>query len=64
MRLSICRYRRQPIWQALTDTTFNEKKKLTHLTRRLQAMSNDINFIIRKISNAPGSPVAYPQQTD
>ena len=49
-------------WQALTETTFNEKK-LTHLTRRLQAMSNDVNFIIRKVSDAPGSPTAHPQQT-
>ena len=42
-------------WQALTDTTFNEKK-LTHLTRRLQAMSNDINFIIRRIGSSSSRP--------
>jgi hypothetical protein len=31
-------------WQDLTETTFNEKK-LTHLTRRLQAMSHDVEHL-------------------
>jgi hypothetical protein len=31
-------------WQDLAETTFNEKK-LTHLTRRLQGMSHEIQYL-------------------
>jgi hypothetical protein len=37
-------------------------RKIKHVARRLQAMSNDINFIIRKVSNPPGSVTARPQE--
>ncbi|MCU0914363.1 MAG: hypothetical protein MUC88_07370 [Planctomycetes bacterium] len=35
-------------WQELTETTFNEKK-LTHLIRRLQAMSQDVQHLTRRL---------------
>jgi hypothetical protein len=35
-------------WQELAETTFNEKK-LTHLIRRLQAVSNDVTHITRQL---------------
>jgi uncharacterized protein YutE (UPF0331/DUF86 family) len=35
-------------WQELTETTFNEKK-LTHLTRRLQGMSHEVQHLIRRL---------------
>lgn len=35
-------------WHELTETTFNEKK-LTHLVRRLQGMSNQANYITRQL---------------
>jgi hypothetical protein len=35
-------------WQELTETTFNEKK-LIHLVRRLQAVSNDVTHITRRL---------------
>ena len=35
-------------WQELTETTFNEKK-LTHLTRRLQGMSNEVQHLTRHL---------------
>lgn len=35
-------------WQELTETTFNEKK-LTHLIRRLQGMSNDVNHATERV---------------
>jgi hypothetical protein len=38
-------------WQDLTETTFNEKK-LTHLTRRLQAMSHDVQHLSYKLRQA------------
>jgi hypothetical protein len=38
-------------WQELTETTFNEKK-LTHLTRRLQGMSNDVQHMIYRLQHA------------
>jgi hypothetical protein len=38
-------------WQELTETTFNEKK-LTHLTRRLQGMSNDVQHLIYRLQHA------------
>jgi uncharacterized protein YutE (UPF0331/DUF86 family) len=46
-------------WQELTDTTFNEKK-LTHLVRRLEAMSHDVTYITRKLRSvqAPANGVA------
>jgi hypothetical protein len=37
-------------WHQLTETTFNEKK-LTHLVRRLQAMSNDVTYVARKLTS-------------
>ncbi len=37
-------------WQDLTETTFNEKK-LTHLTRRLQGMSNDVQHLIHHLQH-------------
>lgn len=38
-------------WQDLTETTFNEKK-LTHLTRRLQGMSNDVQYLATRLQRA------------
>ncbi len=38
-------------WQDLTETTFNEKK-LTHLTRRLQGMSHDVQHLSYKLRQA------------
>lgn len=38
-------------WQELTETTFNEKK-LTHLTRRLQGMSNDVQHLVYRLQHA------------
>ena len=35
-------------WRDQTETTLNEKK-LTHLTRRLQGISNDVHHIIRRL---------------
>lgn len=35
-------------WKDQTETTFNEKK-LTHLTRRLQGMSNDVRHLISRV---------------
>jgi hypothetical protein len=35
-------------WQELTETTFNEKK-LTHLTRRLQGMTNEVQHLTRHL---------------
>ncbi len=37
-------------WQELTETTFNEKK-LTHLTRRLQGMSNDVQHLTYRLQH-------------
>ena len=37
-------------WQELTETTFNEKK-LTHLTRRLQGMSNDVQHLVYRLQH-------------
>ncbi len=42
-------------WQELTETTFNEKK-LTHLTRRLQGMSHDVQHLTHRL----GQPAARP----
>ena len=47
-------------WQQLTETTFNEKK-LTHLVRRLEAMSHDVNHIMRKLQGIPASAGAVGQ---
>ncbi len=38
-------------WQDLAETTFNEKK-LTHLTRRLQGMSRDVQHLSHKLRQA------------
>jgi hypothetical protein len=38
-------------WQDLTETTFNEKK-LTHLTRRLQGMSHDVQHLSYRLRQA------------
>ena len=38
-------------WQDLTETTFNEKK-LTHLTRRLQGMSHDVQHLSLRLQHA------------
>jgi len=38
-------------WQDLTETTFNEKK-LTHLTRRLQGMSHDVQHLSSRLRQA------------
>jgi len=38
-------------WQDLTETTFNEKK-LTHLIRRLQGMSHDIQHLTHRLRPA------------
>ncbi len=38
-------------WQDLAETTFNEKK-LTHLTRRLQGMSHDVQHLSHKLRQA------------
>jgi hypothetical protein len=46
-------------WQQLTETTFNEKK-LTHMVRRLQAMSNDITHIARKLQEMQPAPRVAP----
>lgn len=35
-------------WQDQTETTFNEKK-LTHLTRRLQGISNDVQHLMHRL---------------
>jgi len=46
-------------WQQLTETTFNEKK-LTAMVRRLQAMSNDITHIGRRLQSAQPTPRVAP----
>ncbi len=46
-------------WQQFTETTFNEKK-LTAMVRRLQAMSNDITHIIRKLQQTQAAPRVAP----
>ena len=46
-------------WQQLTETTFNEKK-LTAMVRRLQAMSNDITHIMRRLQGAQPAPRVAP----
>jgi len=38
-------------WQDLTETTFNEKK-LTHLTRRLQGVSHDVQYLSSRLRQA------------
>ncbi len=38
-------------WQDLTEITFNEKK-LTHLTRRLQGMSHDVQHLSQRLRHA------------
>jgi hypothetical protein len=38
-------------WQDLAETTFNEKK-LTHLTRRLQGMSHDVQHLASLLRQA------------
>jgi hypothetical protein len=38
-------------WQELTETTFNEKK-LTHLTRRLQGVSHDVQHLSYRLRQA------------
>ena len=38
-------------WQDLAETTFNEKK-LTHLTRRLQAMSHEVQYLYHRLRQA------------
>ena len=38
-------------WQELTETTFNEKK-LTHLTRRLQGVSHDVQHLTSRLRQA------------
>ncbi len=38
-------------WQDLAETTFNEKK-LTHLTRRLQGISHDVQHLSHKLQQA------------
>jgi hypothetical protein len=47
-------------WQELTDTTFNEKK-LTHLVRRLEAMSHDVTHITRRLRGVQSPAKALPQ---
>ena len=46
-------------WQQLTETTFNEKK-LMYMIRRLQAISNDITHITRKLQNMQAAPRVAP----
>jgi len=46
-------------WQQLTETTFNEKK-LTAMVRRLQAMSNDITHITRRLQSTQPAPRVAP----
>ncbi len=46
-------------WQQLTETTFNEKK-LTAMVRRLQAMSNDVIHVIRKLQETHAAPRVAP----
>lgn len=46
-------------WQQLTETTFNEKK-LTAMVRRLQAMSNDVTHIIRRLQGTQAPPRVAP----
>jgi hypothetical protein len=46
-------------WQQLTETTFNEKK-LTAVVRRLQAMSNDITHITRRLQSVQIAPRVAP----
>jgi len=46
-------------WQQLTETTFNEKK-LTVMVRRLQAMSNDITHITRRLQSTQPVPRVAP----
>ncbi len=46
-------------WQQLTETTFNEKK-LTAMVRRLQAMSNDVTHVIRKLQETQAAPRVAP----
>ncbi len=38
-------------WQDQSETTFNEKK-LTHLTRRLQGMSHDVQHVTQRLQHA------------
>ncbi len=38
-------------WQDLTEMTFNEKK-LTHLTRRLQGVSHDVQHLSYRLRQA------------
>ena len=46
-------------WQQLTETTFNEKK-LTGMVRRLQAMSNDVTHVIRRLQQPQPAPRVAP----
>jgi hypothetical protein len=46
-------------WQQFTETTFNEKR-LTGMVRRLQAMSNDVTHIIRRLQQAQPAPRVAP----
>lgn len=46
-------------WQQLTETTFNEKK-LTIMVRRVQAMSNDITHITRRLQDVQAAPRVAP----
>lgn len=46
-------------WQQLTETTFNEKK-LTAMVRRVQAMSNDVTHIIRRLQDTRAAPRVAP----
>ena len=46
-------------WQQLTETIFNEKK-LIAMVRRLQAMSNDITHIGRRLQSAQPTPRVAP----
>ncbi len=46
-------------WQQFTETTFNEKK-LTAMVRRLQATSNDVTHIIRRLQETQAAPRVAP----
>lgn len=46
-------------WQQLTETTFNEKK-LIAVVRRVQAMSNDITHVTRKLQSVQTPPRVAP----
>jgi hypothetical protein len=47
-------------WQELTETTFNEKK-LTHLVRRLQGMSNQTQYIMRQLLSSQTATDGVPR---